>query len=195
LELEVKSWEARLPSVEEARPASCPSCGIASRPTGGRLRLHGHGLRTRDQWGPPEATAPPTVREIVSRRYCCQECGAVLSVLPRGILRRRLYSAPAIGVALALWGVEGLAPRDVRRRVSPWPIVGATAAKGWMSLRRWAREVRAAALFACVRALPTGASLRKVAARAATTLVAYAPSSTDALPLWIRAFLGAAYVS
>jgi hypothetical protein len=43
-----------------------------------------------------------------------------------------------------------------------------------------------------VRELPAGASLRKVAARAATTLSAFAPSSTEGLPLGTRAFLGAA---
>jgi hypothetical protein len=152
--------------------------------------LHGHGLRSRDQWGPPCATAPPEVGEVVCRRYHCLACGAVLLVVPRGVLRRRLYSASAIALALALWGVDGLASGDVRARVSPWRIVGATAAMGWASLRRWARAVRAGGLLAQVRAL-SGVRLREVAARAATTLAAYAPSSTDALPLATRAFLGA----
>jgi hypothetical protein len=153
--------------------------------------LHGHGLRVRDQWGPPDATAPPVVGEVRCRRYLCQRCGAVVQVVPRGILRHRLYSAGAVALALALWGVEGLAPAGVRRRVSPWRKVGATAAASWASLRRWARAVRAAALFALVRATPAGARLREVAARAATTLAALAPSSLDALPLATRAMIGA----
>ncbi|HEX7624219.1 MAG TPA: hypothetical protein VF400_11660, partial [Anaeromyxobacteraceae bacterium] len=151
--------------------------------------------RTRDQWGPPDATAPPGVGEIHCRRYHCQRCGAVAQVVPRGILGRRLYSAAAIALALALWGVEGLVPAEVRRRVSPWRRVGATAAASWASLRRWARAVRAAALFARVRATSAGARLREVAARAVTTLAAFAPSSADALSLTTRAVLGAAHVS
>jgi len=113
--------------------------------------------------------------------------------LPRGILHRRLYSAGAIALALALWGVTGLAPPEVRRRVSPFTIVGATAAAGWASLRRWSRAVRAWRLFPVVRALPGEASLRQVAARAATTLAAYAPGA-GGLPIDSAAFLGAAHV-
>lgn len=194
-ELDVKSWTARLPTTDEARPASCPCCGAASRPLGGPIVLHGHGLRVRDQWGPPDATAPPSVGEVYCRRYRCQYCAVVVQVVPRGILRRRLYSAAAIALALALWGIEGLAPAEVRRRVSPWRRVGAAAAASWVSLRRWARAVRAAALFAQVRATPAGARLREVAARAVTTLAAFALSSADALPLVTRAMLGAAHVS
>jgi hypothetical protein len=157
--------------------------------------LHGHGLRTRDQWGPPDARAPPSVGEVVGRRYACQRCGAVVLVVPGAVLRRRLYSAAAVALALALWGVEGLAPAEVRARVSPWRIVGATAARGWASLRRWANAVRARALFSRVRSLPGGTRLREVAARAATTLAAHAPSSAAGLPLATRAFLGATHVS
>jgi len=135
------------------------------------------------------------VGELLCRRYRCQRCGAILQVVPRGVLRNRLYSAAAVALALALWGVEGLAPAEVRRRASPWRRVGATAAESWASLRRWARAVRAAALFARVRAAPADARLREVAARVATTLAAFAPSSADALPLASRAMLGAAHVS
>jgi len=71
-------------------------------------------------------------------------------VVPRGIVRRRLYSASAIALALALYGVAALAPAEVRRRVSPLRFVGATAAAGWASLRRWSRAVRASQIF------PTG---------------------------------------
>ena len=194
-ELDVKSWKVRLPSADEARPGSCPCCGMASRPAGGRLVIHGHGVRTRDQWGPPDATAPPEVGEVVCRRYHCLACGAVLLVVPRGILQRRLYSAGAIALALALWGVGYLAPGQVRARVSPWRIVGATAALGWASLRRWARAIRERVLFLCVRRFPASARLRLVAAWAAMTLAAYALSSAEGLPVSIRAFLGAAHVS
>ncbi|MEI6226462.1 MAG: hypothetical protein WCS72_17080 [Deltaproteobacteria bacterium] len=96
---------------------------------------------------------------------------------PRGILPGRLYAAGAIALALALWGCGGQPARMVRRQVSPFTVVGATAAAGWASLRRWSRAVREGRLFGHVRALPEGASLRQVAARAATTLAACAPGS------------------
>lgn len=67
---------------------------------GGRIVLHGHGLRTRDQWGSPDATASPEVGEVVCH---CLACGAVILVAPRGVRGRRLYSASAIALALALW--------------------------------------------------------------------------------------------
>jgi len=132
---------------------------------------------------------------VVCRRYHCLACGAILLVVPRGVLRRRVYTAGAIALALALWGVEGLVPGEVRRRVSPWRIFGASAAQSWASLRRWARKVREGALFACVRASPEGALFRAIAARTATTLAAYAPSAVEAMPLASRAFLGSAHVS
>ena len=161
---------------------------------GGGLVLHGHGLRARDQWGPPDATAPSIVGEVVGRRYRCLDCRAVIEVLPRGVLRRRLYSAVAVALALALWAVEQHPAAEVRRRVSPWSRVG-PAVRGWMSLRRWAKAVRAGELFPAVRAALAGASLREVAARAATTLAAFALSSADTLSLTTRAVLGAAHVA
>ncbi|MGC3998054.1 MAG: hypothetical protein QM767_11405 [Anaeromyxobacter sp.] len=147
------------------------------------------------EWGPPDATAPPQVTEVIARRYACQVCGAVLLVVPSGVQRRRLYSAPAVALALAVWSLEQQTPAAVRARVSPWRIVGAAAATRWTSLRRWAKAIRAGQLFPEVRAAPDGACLRAIAARAATTLAALAPSVADGLPLATRAFLGAAHVS
>jgi hypothetical protein len=184
----------RPPTVEEVRPGKCPACGAPSRPVGDPLGLHGHGLRERHQWGPVEVGAGATLIAILSRRYRCQPCGAVIAVVPRGILRRRLYSAGTIALALTLWGVTEQAPAEVRRRVSPFAVVGATAAAGWASLRRWSRAVRAGRLFPVVRAVPVGATLRQVAARAATTLAACAPGS-GGLSIDSAAFLGAAHVS
>jgi hypothetical protein len=190
--IDVKSWTARLPTVDEVRPGQCLACGAASRRAGGRVVLHGHGLRARDQWGLPDAAAPPAVIEVPGRRYACQACRAVLLVVPGGVLRRRLYSAAAIALALAVWSIEEKTPAEVRARVSPWRIVGPAAAAAWASLRRWAKAVRAGRLFPVVRELPDGASRRQVAARAATTLAACAPSSAEGLPLATRASLGAA---
>ena len=177
---------ARPPTVAEVRLGACPCCGIPSRPAGGLLGLHGHGLRERHQWGPAELGGAPGLIGVLLRRYC----GAVVVVGPRGISPGRLYGAGAIALALALWGGSGLTPAATRRRVSPFAIVGATAAAGWASLRRWSRAVQAGRLFPAVRALPAGSRLRQVAARAATTLAACAPAS-GGLSIESAAFLGA----
>ncbi len=184
----------RPPTVEEVRPGRCPACEAASRPAGGALGLHGHGLRERHQWGPAELGTAGVLMAILARRYQCQPCGAIVMVVPRGLLPHRLYSAAAVALALALWGVAGWAPAQVRGRVSPFAIVGATAAAGWASLRRWSRAVRAGRLFPVVRTLPAEATLRQVAARTATTLAAYAPGA-GGLSIDSAAFLGAAHVS
>lgn len=188
--LDVKDWIARPPTVDEVRPGRCPICGAPSQPAGGTLRLHGHGLRGRDHWGPLDPTATPSLIGILLRRYLCRSCGAVVVVGPRGIVRRRLYSAGAIALAFALYGAAGLAPAEVRRRVSPLRIVGPGAAAGWASLRRWSKAVRARRLFPAVRTLPATATARQVAARAATTLAAYAPAA-GGLAIESAAFLGA----
>lgn len=180
----------RPPTVDEVRPGQCPACDVPSRPAGGRLGLHGHGLRERHQWGPAEPGGVALLVGILLRRYRCLSCGTVVMVVPRGVLRGRLYSAGAIALALALWSVAGLSPAEVRARVSPLRIVGATAAAGWASLRRWSRAVREGRLFSVVRALPAEATLRQVAARAATTLAACAPGA-GGLALDSAAFLGA----
>ena len=176
--------------MDEVRPGRCPACEAPSRPLGGAIGLHGHGLRERHQWGPATPGGLPELIGILVRRYQCQPCGAVVVVVPRGVLRRRLYSASAIALALALYGVAALAPGEVRRRVSPLRIVGATAAAGWASLRRWAGAVRGGRLFPVVRALPAEATLRQVAARTATTLAAYALGGRG-LSIDSAAFLGA----
>ena len=130
---------------------------------------------------------PPAVSGVLARRYRCQGCGAVIVVVPRSVVGRRLYSAGAIALALAAWAVNGQTPTAVRGRVSPHRLVGPTAASGWASLRRWARAVRAGRLFPVVRASPESATLRQVAARAAMTLVAAAGGGADES----AAFLGA----
>lgn len=129
---------------------------------------------------------------LLLRRYLCRRCGAVIAVVPRGVLRGRLFSAAAIGWALALLALVGLGVAEVRRRVSPWSIVGASAFSGWAQFRRWIRASRSGALFAAVRASPPRFTPRQVAERAATTLAALAPIGTHALALDVRSFLGAA---
>jgi hypothetical protein len=126
--------------------------------------------------------------EILARRYRCQRCGAVLVVVPRGVLRARLFSASAIGLALMLWAVRCVPARQVRRRVSPWSVVGSTAADGWASLRRWVRQ--APQLFPGVRPCPEEWTDRQKAERIAMALAACAPAADGALIE--RVFIGAA---
>jgi hypothetical protein len=150
----------------------------------------GHGLRERQQRGPLEPGAPPVTVVVQGRRYLCG-CGAVILVVPRGVVPRRHYSGGAIGWALALFGVAKLAAREVRRRVSTWAIVGDAAFGGWATLRRWVGAVRHGDLFARVRLAPC-ATARQVAERAAATLAAHAPPSVAHEPLEAQAFRGAA---
>lgn len=128
---------------------------------------------------------------LLLRRYRCRRCDAVIAVAPRGVLRGRLFSAAAVGWALALFALAGLAAAEVRRRVSPWRVLGASAASGWAQLGRWVWASRTGGLFASVRASPARFSARRVAERAATTLAALAPLAASTLPIDARAFLGA----
>src|SRR5690348_13799716 len=103
--LPIKSWIERTPSVDEARPPQCPFCEAVSRPVGEPLGLHGHGLRERQLRGPLGPEQEPQMCVVRVRRYLCRRCGATLTVVPQGVLPRRLFSAAAIGLALCLWGI------------------------------------------------------------------------------------------
>ena len=190
LAISVKHWREHPPSVEAARPAGCPGCGAASRPTGGNLAVHGHGTRPRQVRGPSEVDHTPTVDEVAMRRYRCQRCGAVIAVVPSEIMPRRLYTASAIAWALGLYGLLKESTMKVRTRVCPWRIVG-LAATGWITLRRWIRAVRSQSLWRCIRPLPAQATARMVAERAATTLAAHAPPQHTSGPICAAVFAGA----
>jgi len=186
--IEFKFWLAQPPPVGEARPTHCPCCGIASRPVGMPLQLHGHGARQRQLRGPAAPWARPSLVLCWVRRYLCQTCGQGCTVGPSDIAPRKLFSACAIALALGLWGLAGLPAREVRRQVSPWSVVGINAHSTWRSLRRWARAVRDQQLFK-VRRTPEAFSLRQIAARAASTLAAR--GRIQSLPLPQLAFFGA----
>lgn len=157
---------------------------------GGSLVIVGHGMRERQQRGPLDVGAPATEVVVRVRRYLCHACGQTLTVVPSEVTERRHYSASAMALAVALYGVAGLTPSEVRHQVSPWRIVGA-AATGWTTLRRWLRAVRRGTLFGGVRASPQSFTLRQVAERAAMTLAACAPPSAAAWPIERQAFAGA----
>jgi hypothetical protein len=138
--LDVKIWLQRPPTVEEARPRQCPRCAAAERPVGGPLGLHGHGVRDRQVHGPLGVTAAATTAVIACRRYRCVGCGAVITVVPRGIEPRRHYGRAAICLALALWALGGQPTTVVRARVGTWPSREATS---WRAIRRATARCRA----------------------------------------------------
>lgn len=152
--------------------------------------LQGHGCRARQLRGPPEAGAKPELLTVIVRRYRCIRCEATATVAPRETLTRRLFTGPAIAVALALFGLASLSLQAVRKQVSPWNTVGATAARTWCTVPRWTRAVREGQLFA-VRRVPESWPPRKVAERAATTLAARAPLGQGPPDLVTDAFRGA----
>jgi len=129
------------------------------------------------------------------RRYQCQVCNAVITVVPREIRARRLYSASAIGFALALWALIEMAARAVRQRVNPAKRVGFAAAAGWSMLRRWTRDVVHGRLFLSVLKVEQHRTLRSAAALAAASLAGSAPPASRSLPMEQRAFWGAAQVT
>jgi len=133
--LDVKSWLAAPPSADAARPASC-TCGAPSRPTGGLLGLHGHGLRERQLRGPTAVDGSPTTMTLVCRRYRCTHCSAVLTVVPRGVAPFKHYGFAAIAMALALWLIVREPVREVRRRVCAWQVTRESTSS-WPTLRRW----------------------------------------------------------
>lgn len=189
--VDVKTWLARTPSVDEVRPGQCPRCAAPSRPIGQGLQIWGHGLRDRQSRGPLEPLGDPVEVTLRVRRYLCRPCQAVIVVVPLGVVAGRLFAAAAIGLALALFGVDGLPLREVRRRVSPWQRVGAAAHGSWLALRRWVRAIRAGRLFLSVRRSPEHFTARQTAERAAMTLAALAPPSLAGEAIAARVFAGA----
>lgn len=114
---------------------------------------------------------------IAARRYQCRGCGALVTVLPRGLVARRHYAATAIGLALLLVGVFGQRLLEVRRRVCAWP--SSFEAGAWAAPRRWVAAIEQGRLFAPLRASPPAWTMRQRAERAAMTLVAMAPPPVD----------------
>ncbi len=97
----VKEWKQGPPDVEAVRPGRCPGGGVASRPVGGRVVLHGHGKRSRQVLGPEEPGGTPT--QVQVRRYRCQACAVTAleerrwSSMGRPPLGRRVISGSGVG--------------------------------------------------------------------------------------------------
>lgn len=122
------------------------------------------------------------------RRYRCRACASVLVVGPRGLLRRRWYSAGAVGLALLRYGA-GESSASVRARTSPSRLVGSSAAEHWVTLRRWVEAARDGALFA-VSGL--GAHARRSVARGVAQVLAARAGRELGQALDEKVFVGAA---
>lgn len=146
----------QIPAVDDVRPKRCTKCGQPAR-RGKRVVLHGHGVRTRMVVVAPVlllfAAAggdPAQVLECWERRYRCTDCGAILVVLPDGVMPRYLYSAAAIVAAFFLVARqpvgEGLSQAEAYDRQGM--LRGATSREfgdpgyQWRSLGRWAAGAR-----------------------------------------------------
>lgn len=185
----IKAWMAKIPCVDEVRPAHCAGCGAASRPVGSRVVLHGHGLLLRQVRGVLAVDERPGVFALWVRRYACQLCRAVMTVVPAGVLARRQYTGPSIALALHLWLMAGLSDRAVRAQLCAWQVRGRSA-RGWAQLYRWAR--RAAELFSLPRAMSASDSQYDAARRVLTTLRALTPAAESRVPIEVQIFEGAA---
>ena len=186
----IKSWLARTPTVEEARPARCPCCGVASRPLGRPLNLHGHGQRERQVRGPLEIGKAPRLAELWLRRYLCRCCQASMTVGPLGLVAHRLFSIAALGLALCLWGCQREAAVQVRRQIDPLSYEGAETVRGWRQLGRWAQALREGRLLGGLLPGAPPADARAVAARAAAALAARCPAWLCGAPLPNQVFAG-----
>lgn len=184
--LGVNDWLRAPPTVDAARPKACVECGASGRPIGAPLVIHGHGVRDRQIRGPLAFDAAAVAVTVVVRRYECQACSAVMTVVPSDVIPGLLYTASAIALALALYAVGGQLMCEVRKRVSPFRIVGYDAT-GWPSLRRWI--ARAASLWPSSRQAPESFGQRQQAERVVSTLAAHASSCS---PIEHAAFVGAA---
>lgn len=112
---------------------------------------------------------------------------------PPEALRYRLFSLVAIVWALAMYGTEGVPSREVRRRISPWRVVGAAADRTWQTLRRWTQAARSQRLFPFP--VMTGGGPREVAARATTLLMAMAPPHWAGAAVAEQAVMGAVHAA
>jgi hypothetical protein len=116
----------------------------------------------------------------------------VLVVVPSETVPRRHYTAAAIALALALYGVGRQSHAEVRAAVSSDDKVGVFAERRWCTLSRWIDAVAARALFPAVPLMPGDPPRRVIAQRAAMAIGAHAPPSLLESAPMLRAFVGAA---
>lgn len=124
------------------------------------------------------------------RRYQCQDCRVTLTVVPRGVAPRCLYLGCAIALGLALWSLGCEPAGTVRRKVSPWSVVGPGQAGRWRSLGRWVRAIATGRVFPDIGRVIGAAGARELAARFAEVAIGRASPADRAAGRWHRAWRG-----
>jgi len=99
-DVDIKRWLEAPTFVDAIRPGRCSGCSGAGSPPGLPRGPHGHGLRERQFRGPSSPGAPPTIVVLSVRRYRCQGCGTVMTVVSRETAAWRLYTVSAMAWAL-----------------------------------------------------------------------------------------------
>ena len=188
----LKSWLTKTPSPEEARPAHCPGCGVASRPVAGPLNLEGHGQRERQVRGPLELGQPPLLVVLPVRRYRCRCCGATMTVGPIGLRAGLLFSVAVVALALYLWGTLRQPLGQVCAQVNPWRRSAEQTQGGWRQVGRWARRIATGRLFTGLLPGCPPPGLRAVAQQAAAAWSARCPPQLCQAPMPVQVFAGAA---
>jgi hypothetical protein len=173
--VDIKRWMTLLPTVEQMRPPRCPCCDVAGRPVNAPLVMRGHGLRERLVYGPLDAGGAAEQVTVQVRRYRCSACGAIVVVVPRGLLPRRRYAATAIGWVLARVGLEGATTPTVRVEVCSCTNLGVAAAERWLAPSRWIEASRRGQLFPRLGHHGAESSRAQVAERTAMQLVSLSP--------------------
>ncbi len=126
---------SRLPSVDELRPPSCPSCGQPARPPESVMGIVGNGTYKRQVLGLVAATESLV---ILVRRFVCRGCRASIAILPDALLPRRWYTGGAILLALVRSLLLGQSTTTVRRGLTQHG-----EESGWKTLDRWQRQLLA----------------------------------------------------
>lgn len=158
--------------MDARRPAWCRRCGAASCPPGGCVQLRSHGARARTQKGPTHPGGAPRTTLVTVWRFLCVVCDATFTVSPAGVLRRRLYRATAIGLALFAYGVDKQSHDEVRAFLAPVEVAReSSAGRRWTALVRWACAAKAGALLEGVG--PVAGTLRAAAERVALAIEAH----------------------
>lgn len=161
------------------RPARCLRCDAAAHPVGEAMVVVGHGVVRRTVLGPLEVTGPPEERVLALRRYRCRACRHVMTVGPRGLSPRRLFSAAAIALGLALYAA-GCTTKQLRERLSPRRLAGPSATDEWLAPKRWVLALAGGLVFAGLGAV-TAPEPRRRAELAVLALSARAPNRTAPL--------------
>lgn len=133
--------------IDLVRPCRCHVCGNVD---GKRLAFHGHGVRVRVAVLPDAHWSKPgRIVFVAVRRFVCTTCRSTLTVLPRGLLPRCLYSLFA--VVHALWLAV---PRPVGRGLGDEEVYAhqgvdrlahearRAGRRRWRSLARWTASAR-----------------------------------------------------